>query len=139
MMMMMMMMMMVMSIFIAHRSIILNAQCAEECVCVGGGGGGGIKSHTKLKKKRKKTHGAKPFTEQVRFQTSADAARESASLIASCRALQSSGTELEKALKPDRKPLAMDVRSMRSEGYGEGYRHCFGGRRKRNVMPKRKQ
>ena len=102
-----------------------------------GGGGGGEEGNKKSLKKRRMVQ--KSFREQVRFQTSADAARASASLIASCRALQSSGTELEKALKPDRKPLAMDVRSMRSEGYGEGYRHCFGGRRKRNVMPKRKQ
>ena len=74
----------------------------------------------------------------MRCQKSADAAKESASLIAGCRAFQSSGAQMEKALKPDRKPIAMDVRSMRSEGHGKGYRHCFGGRRKTNVMLKRK-
>ena len=62
--------MMMMSTFIVHDSINLNAQCAEG----GRWGGGGNREKVIIIEiqKKKKTHGAKSSTEQVRFRTSAE-------------------------------------------------------------------
>ena len=90
--------MMMMSTFTAHDTINLNAQCAER----GGGRGADREKDIIIRiKKKKKTHGAKSFTKQVRFQTLRNTAKESASLIVCGRAFQSLRAELEKARKPN--------------------------------------
>ena len=100
---------------------------------------GEIKSNTKLnkkKEKRKKRHMVQSHS-QSRCVFRRLRTPQGVCFTDCCgRAFQSSGAELEKALKPNRKSIGMDVTNMTSEGHGKGCRHCFGGRRKRNVMPK---